>query len=208
MEISSTEAIRKKIISDAEDKSKELIEQARKKAEEILNAAKKRAEEMKKTELDQVKKHVEDSSKQDIAEKKVGYHRRLQTFKSQIIDGVFDKAKEELQRYVNRPDYRETLKNLIIESAVALGGGKLSIRLNETDKKKMSRVTLKKLSAVINEKTSTTTEAVLDESTARTIGGAIVYAVNQQASTDNTLEARLERIKEDSKAELEAILFK
>jgi vacuolar-type H+-ATPase subunit E/Vma4 len=203
----STEAIRRKIISDAEKKSQELIERAKNQAEEVLNTAKKRAEEMKREELDRIEKHIKERSVQDLAEKKVAHHRRLQAFKSQIIDDTFEKAKEELRKHVLKPKYFETLKGLIIEPGVSLGGGKLTVRLNETDSKKMSKGVLRKLSAAIKKRTGSVTEVVLDENSIKAMGGVVVAAPDQNASIDNTLEARIERLKEEAKAELEAILF-
>lgn len=209
MEMSeSTEAIRRKIISDSEKKAQELIEEAKDKAADILDSARKRAEEMKMSELEQIKKLVEDKSVQDLAEKKVAHHRRLQSYKSQTIDDVFDRVKDELQQYVKKPAYIETLRKLIVESGVALGGGRLSVTVNETDRKKMKKDLVKKLPKTIQDKANNKTEMILDEKSSRTIGGAVVSAVDQQASIDNTFEARLERVKEAAKAELEAILFK
>lgn len=185
-----------------------MIEQAKKKAEGVLDAVKRKAEELRNAKLEEIKEHVENSSKQDLAEKKVACHRQLQNLKSQIIDDVFKNANGELQQYVKNRAYLGTLSNLIIESGIALGGGKLRIGLNEPDRKRISRDLLKKLSLIISEKTGVSTEAVLDEKIVRAIGGVELSTTDQKASVDNTLEARLERIKEDAKAELEAILFK
>jgi vacuolar-type H+-ATPase subunit E/Vma4 len=204
----STEAIRRKIISDAERNSHDVIQQAKGRASEILNNARKRAEEMKEAELEQIKKHVKDRSLQDLAEKKVAHHRRLQTFKSQLIDDAFDKVREELGRYTKEPAYSETLRHLIIESGVALGGGRISVRVNEADAKRLSRNSLRDLSKVITKRTRTETQVIMEKDSITTIGGAVVSAIDQKASIDNTFEARLKKAKEDAKAELEAILFK
>jgi V/A-type H+-transporting ATPase subunit E len=209
MEISeSTEAIRRKILSDAEKEAERLRAEARDKATEILNAAKERAKELREAELERRKKHIDETFRQRIAETKVDYHRRIQSFKARLIDDTFDKAREQLQKYVKKPAYPEILNNLIIEAGATLGGGELLVKLNETDKKRMTKAILKKLSKEIEDRTKTKTRIVLDEKTVKAIGGAVVSTADQKATIDNTFEARLERIKEEAKPELETILFR
>lgn len=209
MEISeSTEAIRTKILSDAEKEANRLTAEAKNKAEEIVNAARERAKEIREGELKRRKKHIEETNRQRIAEAKVDYHRRLQTFKSGLIDDTFNKVREKLQKYVEDSAYMETLDYLIIEGATILNGGELSIKLNEADKKRVSKDALKRLSKEIKERTKAETRIVLDEYAVNAIGGAVISTADQKATIDNTLEARLEKIKKEAKTELETILFK
>lgn len=209
MEISeSTEAIRTKILSDAEKEANRLTAEAKNKAEEIVNAARERAKEIREGELERRKKHIEETNRQRIAEAKVDYHRRLQTFKSGLIDDTFNKVREKLQKYVEDSAYMETLDYLIIEGATILNGGELSIKLNEADKKRVSKDALKRLSKEIKERTKAETRIVLDEYAVNAIGGAVISTADQKATIDNTLEARLEKIKKEAKTELETILFK
>ncbi|HUW49033.1 MAG TPA: V-type ATP synthase subunit E family protein [Patescibacteria group bacterium] len=207
-ESESTEAIRKRIISEAEKIGQEVVEEAKSKAAEILNEAGKRADEMKKSELEQIKKQMKNRSMQDLAEKTVAYHRRVQSQKSQIIDEAFEKAREKTLQYVKKTEYLETLKDLIVESAVGLGGGKLYVSVNQADRKKATDDLMKKLSKVVQKKTGNETELILDNDSLKAVGGAVVSTFDRQASIDNTFEARLERVIENAKAELEAILFK
>ncbi|MFP3985488.1 MAG: V-type ATP synthase subunit E family protein [Candidatus Bathyarchaeia archaeon] len=48
----------------------------------------------------------------------------------------------------------------------------------------------------------------MDRTVTKAIGGAIISIADQKASVDNTFEARLGKIREEEKAELETILFK
>lgn len=207
-ESESTEAIRKKIISEAEKTGQNIIEEAKSKAAELLAEARKKADEMKKSELEQIGEQMKNRSMQDLAEKKVAYHRRLQSQKSQIIDEVFDKAREKVLQYVRNIEYLVALKDMIMESVVALGGGKLRVSVNEADRRKVTEDLMKKLSKAIQKETGNETELILDDAPLKTIGGVVVSTFDEQASIDNTFETRLERVKENAKAELEAILFK
>ncbi len=204
----STETIRKRIISEAEKTGQEIVENAKNKAAQILNEAEKRADEMKKSELEQMKKQMKTRSLQDLAEKKVAYHRHVQSQKSQIIDEAFEKAREKTVQYVKKTEYLEALKDLIVESAVGLGGGKLHVSVNEADRKKVTEDVIKKLSKIVQKRTGNKTDLILDSDSLKSIGGAVVSTFDGKASIDNTLGARLERVKENARAELEAILFK
>jgi V/A-type H+-transporting ATPase subunit E len=203
----STQAIRKKLLSDAEEEAQKIKAEAEETIQEIRNAAKERAEAIKEAELERMKEHVESTRRQDIAEKKVEHHRRIQTVKSKLIDDVFDKAKEKLQDYVGKSAYKDTLRELILEAGESLGGGDLLVRLNATDQQRMSKADLESLAKEIHDRTDTETRITLDENAIEAIGGAVVASADQKATVDNTWEARLERMKEQAKAELETILF-
>ncbi len=208
VESGSTEAIRKRIISEAEKTGQEIIEAAKSKAAKILDEAREKADEMKKSELEQIKEQLRSGSRRDLAEKKVTYHRLAQSQKSQIIDDVFEKARETLLQYAKSDAYLEILENLIAESAADLGGGKLCVSVNLADRKRTGDSSMKKLSKMVHEKTGKDTELVLNKESLRKAGGALVSTFDGQASVDNTFEARLERVKENATAELETILFK
>ncbi len=209
MEISeSSDAIRRKILGDAEKEAQELTAQAKEKATEILNTAHGRAKDIRDAELDRRRIHIEETNRQRIAETKVEHHRRLQTVKSGLIDETFNEALERLKKYVEKPVYLETLNGLIIEGAAALGGGTLLIKLNKADKKRMTTEMLKRLAQEISKRTHIETTLALDEDVLKKIGGAIISTADKKATVDNALEARLERIREEAKAEVETILFK
>jgi len=209
MEISeSSEAIRRKILDDAEKEAQRTIEKAKSNASEIMSASEERAKEIRETEIEERKKQIEETNRQRIAEARVDHHRRLQTLKAGLIEEVFDKVIERLRIRVGTPNYLDTLNSLIIDGGSTLGGGKLVIRLNETDKKKVSQKALKQLSQEIEKRTQTETKIVLDKNLVKTIGGVVVSTADQRASIDNTFETRLERIKEETQTELETLLFK
>ena len=204
----STDTMRRRILSEAEREAESLVAVAKSNATEILNAAKKRANEMKEAELERMRKHMDETLRQDIAEKKVDYHRRIQAFKSELIDDIFRRVRNELKEYVEKPAYRQTLNGIIIEAGTALGGGELLVKLNEKDQKLISQDILTQISKDIEKRTKTETKLVLDQESIKAVGGATVSVANQRATMKNTLEIRLERIIEEAKAELETILFK
>ncbi len=204
----STEAIRRRIISEAEKKAQEIEADAKDKSTQILTGVKERAKEMKEAELEKIKKHVEEAQRQGIAEKKVDYHRRVQAFKSELIDDILNKVKEKLQKFVEKPAYQQILTDLIMEAGIALGGGEIIAKVNDRDKDKLSKGTLEKTSKRIEESTNTKTKIALERDTIKATGGAVASTADRKATVDNTFEARLDRMKEEARAELETILFK
>ncbi len=204
----STEAIRRRIISEAEKKAQEIEADAKEKSTQILTGVKERAKEMKEAELEKIKKHVEEAQRQGIAEKKVDYHRRVQAFKSELIDDILNKVKEKLQKFVEKPAYQQILTDLIMEAGIALGGGEIIAKVNDRDKDKLSKGTLEKTSKRIEESTNTKTKIALERDTIKATGGAVASTADRKATVDNTFEARLDRMKEEARAELETILFK
>lgn len=204
----STEAIRERILRDAREKADRIIKEARNRAEEIIRKAKKNVEETKKIELKQRKEHIDQTSRERLAEEKIERHRRLQSFRSEMIEKVYDEALNRLRNYCEKPQYVETLKKLAVEAGIALRGGDLLILANERDQKRLTRKILDELSTSIERKTNKRTILNLAHKTINCIGGVVVSTVDERATVDNTLDARLKRLKEEIRTELEAILFR
>ena len=103
-------------------------------------------------------------------------------------------------------EYKESLKKIVTEAGVEIGGGELLVLLKETDSSKI-KGSIASIEKEITEKTGVNTTLELEE-TINTIGGAIVKTKSGEIEVNNTIEARMLRFKKALRSEVAAVLFK
>jgi V/A-type H+-transporting ATPase subunit E len=203
-----TEKIVSSIMSDAQVKADSILEEAEKESNSIL-------EEGDKIALMEKEKILEDSKKQStmryqqiISEAKMNSRRMELDAREEVIEDSFKKAEEKLVEIAssNSVDYLESLKEIVNEAALEIGGGELIIHVKQEDVAKISE-SLSSLEMDIKNKTSNETKFEIGENI-NTIGGAIVKTKNGDIEVNNTIEARLQRYKKSLRSEVARILFK
>jgi V/A-type H+/Na+-transporting ATPase subunit E len=203
-----TEKIVSSIMSDAQVKADSLLEEAENESNSVL-------EEGDKIALMEKEKILEDSKKQStmryqqiISEAKMNSRRMELDAREEVIEESFKKAEEKLVEIAssNSADYLESLKEIITEAALEIGGGNLNIHLKQEDVTKISE-NLSSLEMDVKNKTGNETKFEIGENI-NTIGGAIVKTKNGDIEVNNTIEARLQRYKKSLRSEVAKILFK
>ena len=137
---SGTEKIVSSILSDAKFKADSVLEEAEKKSNSIL-------EEGEKISLMEKEKILEDSKKQStmryqqiISEAKMNSRRMELDAREEVIEESFKKAEEKLGEIASSDsaEYKESLKKIIMEAALEIGGGELVIFLKQEDVAKIN----------------------------------------------------------------------
>jgi vacuolar-type H+-ATPase subunit E/Vma4 len=202
------EAMKTKILRDAEEKAQKIILEAKKEAKKTSEQAKNEIKKVEETEKREIKERIEESKRKRMAEEKTEHLRRLQSYKTEIIDSVFDKALQRLKEYSETKQYKKSLKKLIIEAGISIGGGDLMVSVNDRDQKNVSKRFLTQTAKKIEEKTNTKTHLQLAKEPLNSLGGAVISKAKESATVDNTFEERLNRKKKQISGELENILFR
>jgi V/A-type H+-transporting ATPase subunit E len=202
------EAMKTKILRDAEDNAKKIISEAKKEAKKTSEQVKDEIKKVEETEKREIKERIEESKRKRIAEEKTEHIRRLQSYKTEIIESVFDKALQRLKEYSETKRYKQSLKRLIIEAGISIGGGDLIVSVNNRDRKTMNKRFLKQTAEKIKDKTNTETDLQLAKEPLNSLGGPVISKSKESATVDNTFEERLNRKKKQISGELENILFR
>jgi V/A-type H+-transporting ATPase subunit E len=202
------ETMKSKILKDAEEQAQKIISEARKEAQMTIEQVKNEMEKSEETEKREIKERIEERKRTRMAEEKTEHLRRLQSYKTEIIDIVFDKALQRLKEYSETKQYKKSLKKLIIEAGISIGGGELIISVNDRDRKIISKKFLEQTAEKIEEKTNTETNLQLAKESLNSLGGAIISKAKESATVVNTLEERLNRKRKQISGELENILFR
>jgi V/A-type H+-transporting ATPase subunit E len=196
------------IMSEAQSKADAIIQEAENESSLILEEGEREAISEKENILENAKKQSAMKYQQLISEAKMNSRRAELEAREEVIETAFKNAEEELQKIAtgSSEEYKESLKKIIKEASVEIGGGDLILSTKEDDVAKI-KDSIPVLEKEIEAKTGNKTTLEIGENI-RTIGGAVVKTKNGDVEVNNTFEARMLRFKKSLRSEVAHILFK
>jgi V/A-type H+-transporting ATPase subunit E len=205
---SGADKIVSSIISDAQSKADVIIQEAEREAALIAEEGQKEAALEKGKILENAQKQSAMKYQQLISEAKMNSRRAELEAREELIESAFKRAEEELKKIASTDDekYKESLKKIIEEASIEIGGGNLVLLLKEEDVAKI-KDTIPAIEKEIEGKTGTKTTLAIGENI-NTIGGAVVKTKNGEIEVNNTIEARMLRFKKALRSEVANVLFK
>jgi V/A-type H+-transporting ATPase subunit E len=205
---SGADKIVSSIISEAQSKADVIIQETEREAALILEEGQKEAALEKEKILENAKKQSAMKYQQLISEAKMNSRRAELEAREEIIESAFKRAEEELKKIASTDsnEYKESLKKIIEEASIEIGGGDLVLSLKEDDVAKIKGA-IPAIEKDIENKTGTKTTLEIGENIT-TIGGAIVKTKNGEVEVNNTIEARMLRYKKVLRSEVAKVLFK
>ncbi|MEN6552878.1 MAG: V-type proton ATPase subunit E [Methanobacterium sp.] len=205
---SGADKIVSSIISDAQSKADVIIQEAERETALIVEEGEKEAVLEKEKILENANKQSAMKYQQLISEAKMNSRRAELEAREEIIEGAFKRAEDELKKIASTDsdEYKESLKKIIEEASIEIGGGDLILSLKADDVAKVKDA-ISSLEKNIEGKTGTKTTLEIGENIA-TIGGAVVKTKNGDIEVNNTIEARMLRFKKALRSEVAKILFK
>jgi len=205
---SGTEKIVSSILSDAKFKADSLSEEAENESKSILEEGEKIALMEKEKILEDGKKQSAMRYQQIISEAKMNSRRMELDSREEVIEESFKIAEEKLLKIASTEsaEYKESIKNIITEAALEIGGGDLILHLKQEDVAKIED-SISEIENDVKGKTGKETNLEMG-SNINTIGGAIVKTKNGDIEVNNTIEARMLRFKKSLRSDVARILFK
>ena len=203
-----TEKIVSSILSDAKFKADSITEEAENESKSILEEGEKIALMEKEKILEDGKKQSAMRYQQIISEAKMKSRRMELDSREEVIEESFKKAEEKLMKIASSEsaEYKESMKNIITEAALEIGGGDLIIILKNEDAAKI-KDSISEIENDVKAKTGKETNLEMGNNI-NTIGGTIVKTKNGDIEVNNTIEARMLRFKKSLRSEVARILFK
>jgi V/A-type H+-transporting ATPase subunit E len=194
------EMLSRAILTEARDEAEQIKAEAREKAEAIRKRAQEQAEVERKAILDRAREDAERLRGQVVATAQLKARSLQLTHREQLLDRVFKVVREKLPELQKRPDYEETVAQLLREALVQLRVNKAQVRADKTTQNILKKGALRELSKELNGQFESTEE--LEEGT-----GIIVDAADGRLHYDNTLETRLERLEGTLRASVYKMLI-
>ena len=189
------ENLLKSVEESAQEKERELREKARSAVQLISEDAKNQVTVIQQSLLAEAKKAATIEKNKLIYLTKGENKEKLIKTKEAIFSTAFGDAEQRLSHVRKDPKYPDILKSLTREAVGALGGETFRIHIDKRDEK-----IIKKILSELN----LSGEVIADLPCA---GGLVVNTQNESVKISNTLESRLERVKEQKKLEIYTVLY-
>ena len=189
------ENLLKSVEESAGERERELRSKARTAIQAILEEAETRAKDLQQISLDEAKKAASIKRNKLMYLTKVEEKKQLITIKEAIFSQALTTAEQSLFSLRTDPAYPKILKKLALEATGAIGTGKCHVHVDKRDEQLLfDMLTELNLSALV----------IPDLTTA---GGVVITNPDETVTISNTLESRLERIKERRRLEIYTTLF-
>jgi vacuolar-type H+-ATPase subunit E/Vma4 len=189
------ENLLKSVEESAQEKERELREKAQSAVQIISEDTKNQSTVIQQSLLAEAKKAATIEKNKRIYLTKGENKEKLIKTKEAIFSTAFGDAEQRLSHVRKDPKYPDILKNLTREAVGALGGETFRIHIDKRDEKLIKKI-LSELHL--------SGEVIAD---LQCSGGLVVSTQNESVKISNTLESRLERVKEQKKLEIYAVLY-
>jgi len=205
-----------KIISHIETEAEREISETLRKAQEKADIITKAAQEKAKREAERVlsngKRAASLEGQKIIAEARINVRRKRMDSQEEAIVASFSAAQKALEELAEKGkrdnlNYKDIMLNLIISASEIVAGNKLELVFNKRDSKTFNKETLKEARESIKKTTGRDTSLSLTDDTIQCIGGVVVRDLENQVEVDNTLETKLNQLKESLRVDVARILF-
>ncbi|KAK4682790.1 V-ATPase V1 sector subunit E [Podospora pseudoanserina] len=158
------------------------------------------------------KKFKQATMSQQITSSKVANKTRLRVLgaRQELLDDIFQAAEKRLSEGTeDKGRYEGILKDLILEGFYAMNEPELQIRARKADYELVKNA-IEKAEGEYKEKTGREVKATIDEENEvaeGSAGGVIIVGGNGKIDIDNTLEARLDLLKQSALPAMRKALF-
>ncbi|OQY17527.1 MAG: hypothetical protein B6I32_00490 [Desulfobacterium sp. 4572_20] len=126
----------------------------------------------------------------------------LRLEKRQIqLQKLLRKKQRETQRY------KDIMFSLIVSASEIVAGNKLELVFNQRDSKTFNKEMLKEARESVKKRAGRKISLSLAGDTIQCLGGVVVRDLENHVEVDNTLETKLNRLKEDLRVDVAKILF-
>jgi V/A-type H+-transporting ATPase subunit E len=197
----------RKIEEEARRRAEELLKEKRSQVKKALEEARKKAEEEKMAALDKAK--VKAKLEKDLILRKARSEARWMrlTAREELIERVFRRAEKEFKESIkDKQTYARVLSGLIEEAAVELGGGTLTVSLDARGLEVLSPEVLRRIAKSVKKRVKVLTVLELSRKPINAVG-VVVRSKDGSVEVNNTLEARMRRLREVLRPQVARILF-
>ena len=200
------------IQAEAEKEISEVLLTAQTEAAKIKQAAQEKADHEVERILSNGKRLASLEEQRMLAETKIDVRRKRMNAREEAIDSSFSEAKKVLEALAAKGkqdhfDYKDILFSLIASASEVVAGDRLELVLNHRDRKTFNKKTLEEVGELVKQRTGRSISLVLADEPMQFLGGVVVRDLEKSVEIDNTLETKLNRLKEGIRVDVAKILF-
>jgi V/A-type H+-transporting ATPase subunit E len=200
------------IEAEAEKEISETLLKAREEADAITKAAQEKARRETERVLSNGKRVASLEGQKIIAEARINVRRKRMDSQEEAIVASFDAAKKALEELAEKGKrdnltYKDIMFNLIVSAAEIVAGNKLELVFNQRDSKTFNKEMLREARESVKKRTGREISLSLTDDTIQCLGGVVVRDLEKQVEVHNTLETKLNQLKENLRVDVAKILF-
>ncbi len=200
------------IEAEAEKEISEILLKAQAEADKIMKAAQEKAEREAERILSNGKRVASLEGQRIIAETRIDVRRKKMDAQEEAIAASFEEAKKVLEELAEKGKrgsfvYKDIMFDLIGSACEVVAGNKLELVFNQRDSKTFNKEMLREASELVKKRSGRDISLALADETIQYLGGVVVRDMEKQVEVDNTLETRLNRLKESIRVDVAKILF-
>jgi V/A-type H+-transporting ATPase subunit E len=200
------------IEAEAEKEISETLLKARKEADTITKAAQEKAKRETERVLSDGKRVASLEGQKIIAEARINVRRKRMDSQEEAIVASFDAAKKALEELAEKGKrdnltYKDLMFNLIVSASEIVAGNKLELVFNQRDSKTFNKEMLREARESVKKRTGREISLSLTDDTIQCLGGVVVRDLEKQVEVHNTLETKLNQLKENLRVDVAKILF-
>ena len=200
------------IEAEAEKEISEILLKAQAEADKIRKAAQEKAEREAERILSNGKRVASLEGQRIIAETRIDVRRKKMDAQEEAIAASFEEAKKALEELAEKGKrdnlvYKDIMFDLIASASEVVAGNKLELVFNQRDSKTFNKEMLREASELVKKRSGRDISLALTDETIQHLGGVVVRDMEKQVEVDNTLETRLNRLKESIRVDVAKILF-
>jgi vacuolar-type H+-ATPase subunit E/Vma4 len=187
---------------------KEIIDEAEATATAEINEARARIEQIKNKETTEILKQTQETEQRELEATRIEGKRKVMNLKFQLIESALSSTLTRLKELVEKenPSYRDHLEEFIIEAAKRIDGWEFELIIGSEDAAFVKK-RLKRIEDALSTVKGVVVSLKMSDEPLRSIGGAVVRSSDQREIFNNTLEARLARVRQENLPEISQVLF-
>ena len=179
------------ILKDAKSEADRIVGEARKKAEEKRNEGKERSERIRREAKVKTDDEAQKIRAASISKTERTIRRERLRTRERIIQIILEKAREAILSLIDTPEYRDIIKDWILEAAIGLNAGEADVNASRKEETLISDSLLKEVAAEF--KAVTGNEIILRKSREDPSSAQGIVLTSGHVAFNNQVNARFLR---------------
>jgi V/A-type H+-transporting ATPase subunit E len=193
-------ALTRAVLNEANTEAEKILAEAREKAEGMRQQAQQQASAERAKILGQASKEANLLRSQAITSAKLQARASEMEHREKLLDSVFEEARQQSPGIQQRDDYNQIVLQLLQEALIHLGADTASVRADELTQTYLTEQALDEVSAELG------VQLQIGPSLEQGVG-LIAQTADGHRQYDNTLEARLDRLRNALRAPVLQLLM-
>ncbi len=187
------ELISKGIIEDAKKQAENILEDAKKQAEEKIRFARKQAESIINEAEEKAFEQIKSIEKRYESFIELERKKRKIKLRESIYNMVIDGVKKRLREMVELPEYKEILKDWIIEAAIGLGENRGVVKTSKDEMKIIDKRLIDEVTSKLQKRYNLDTEINLCKDDYINGQGVMLFSSDGRRAFNNEVSTRILR---------------